>query len=214
MARTIKLDEFTRDGIFWPDQKSGPWYIVARWAPGADRVECVGLEIWKSVYPDLKDGHVVARGKLEPIAGSDLRQLPLGQLLADLWELQRSAARKSRAHSEMEAHLAERFGNETWLKQATAAAGEATAFLTQPRERKRWDDVDHFEKVAAAYRAAVANHQPPTKAVASHMNCSYSSATKWVARARELGLLAETTPGRPSRGQTTKTKSHKRGTKR
>jgi len=50
--------------------------------------------------------------------------------------------------------------------------------------------VEHYEEVAAVYRAAFAAGKHPTKAVADHFGVSKSTAAKKVSRARELGLLA------------------------
>ena len=57
---------------------------------------------------------------------------------------------------------------------------------------------EHFASVAETYRAAfAAGSAAPTKAVAQAFSVSRSTAAKWVARAREMGLLGEGVAGRP-----------------
>jgi hypothetical protein len=51
-----------------------------------------------------------------------------------------------------------------------------------------------LERAAAIYAEAFAAGLPPTKTVAEQLNLSRSAAAKRVARAREHGLLAKTTP--------------------
>jgi hypothetical protein len=74
----------------------------------------------------------------------------------------------------------------------------ARAFLESGPRRRKADDREHFEAVAAVYRAACSRpgRKRPTEAVKEQFSVSHSSATKWVHRARELGLLPPTTPGR------------------
>lgn len=57
---------------------------------------------------------------------------------------------------------------------------------------------DHFAAVAETYRASFhAGSAAPTKAVAQAFSVSRSTAAKWVARAREMGLLSAGVAGRP-----------------
>src|SRR5207245_2076856 len=69
----------------------------------------------------------------------------------------------------------------------TAASGKG-----RPRQ---YPD-DHLVRVASIYRQAWEAHRPPTKAVAENLHLSHSAAAKWVAKAREAGLLAPTERGR------------------
>ncbi len=55
---------------------------------------------------------------------------------------------------------------------------------------------DELLRVAAAYRSAYAIGLPPTKHVAEKLGIPGSTATKKVMRAREVGLLGRTTPGK------------------
>lgn len=54
-------------------------------------------------------------------------------------------------------------------------------------------DRSHYKRVAGIYNAAVrAGSRAPTKAVAESERVSKSAAAKWVARAREMGLIPAT----------------------
>lgn len=214
MRKLVELTDWTAEGIRWPDPRHGPWYLRGRWAQGPDRVECIGLEIWKGAEPTQEPEVFLFGHEVTPIEGSDLRTLPLGQLLRMLWEVQREAAAEraenlnkqrriyqdiSRRHPEREPFALT--ADDQLLRDYEAEAREAAG---AGRRRRKWDDEEHFARVAAVYRKAVVDRLPPTKTVGETLHCSYATATKWVARARELGLLAKTSPGRPSRGSTTK----------
>jgi hypothetical protein len=70
---------------------------------------------------------------------------------------------------------------------------------TLPRRRPgpRGYDRAHFEQVADAYRAALA-HTPhaPIKALAQQLHYSEATVRRWLQRARDMGLLGASTPGR------------------
>jgi len=55
---------------------------------------------------------------------------------------------------------------------------------------------EHLEAVASVYTEALAEGEPPTRAVADHFDATHSTAAKWVTHARKAGLLSVTTPGR------------------
>jgi hypothetical protein len=55
---------------------------------------------------------------------------------------------------------------------------------------------DHLCKVAELYRAALERGDPPTQTVADEMYAARSTAARWVAKARERGLLGPSLPGR------------------
>jgi hypothetical protein len=46
------------------------------------------------------------------------------------------------------------------------------------------------------YRAAVENGDPPTQTIADVMHASRPTAARWVAKARERGMLGESLPGK------------------
>jgi hypothetical protein len=53
----------------------------------------------------------------------------------------------------------------------------------------------HLAQVAALYRAALQRGDPPTQTIASEMHAARSTAARWVALAREQGLLGASLPG-------------------
>lgn len=78
------------------------------------------------------------------------------------------------------------------------------------RVGRRGHGLDHYEEVARVYLAAKARR--PTKAVMDHFNVERSTANKWVERARhDYGLLAPTTPGKPSGLDEPRTRTRRRG---
>lgn len=56
--------------------------------------------------------------------------------------------------------------------------------------------MEHWREVARVYREAYANNRTPTRAVARHWEKQQSTAAKWVARCREMGLLPATSKGK------------------
>lgn len=56
--------------------------------------------------------------------------------------------------------------------------------------------IEQLAWVATIYRAAMANGEPPTRAVARQLDLSHMAAAKRVQRAREAGLLPSTARGR------------------
>lgn len=81
------------------------------------------------------------------------------------------------------------------LPAAAEPAAEGASVPTPNRKRHRITR-EHLAKVADVYAVALAEGEPPTRAVADHFEVPHSTAAKWVTRTREIGLLAATTPGR------------------
>jgi hypothetical protein len=55
---------------------------------------------------------------------------------------------------------------------------------------------DRLRRVAGVYRAALENGDPPTQTVADVLHASRPTAARWVAAARERGLLGAAVPGK------------------
>jgi hypothetical protein len=194
--------------ILWPDPESGPWCFVGHWLDIDGRPECIGLEIWKGVAPQqIQAGQTVVEltEPLVGLGGTDLR-IPLKGILLNLWLAalitevgQRIGVKK------LKGGIVNR-GKRGELTQSEVAdlLREMDDFIVSPlrfsdrvRTRRQFNDEDHFQAVAAIYDHASRNRLPPTRAVQGHFNVSYSTATKWVHRARHVfGLLPETTPGK------------------
>ena len=56
---------------------------------------------------------------------------------------------------------------------------------------------EHYRQVAEVYDEAIDAGDPPTQAVAETFDVPYTTAARWVRRARDLGLLPPPTPGLP-----------------
>jgi transposase len=66
------------------------------------------------------------------------------------------------------------------------------------RRGRRAHPPEHYAEVAEVYRTAYRLQQSPTQAVADQFKVEKSTAAKYVARARERGLLPQTSRGKPS----------------
>jgi transposase len=56
---------------------------------------------------------------------------------------------------------------------------------------------EHYEQVAEVYDEAIEAGDPPTQAVADAFGVPYTTAARWVRRARALELLPPPRPGLP-----------------
>ena len=57
---------------------------------------------------------------------------------------------------------------------------------------------EHYTQVAEVYDEAIEAGDPPTQSVAEAFDVPYTTAARWVRRARQLGALPPPTPGLPS----------------
>lgn len=74
----------------------------------------------------------------------------------------------------------------------TLMSGVRTVAQRQPLGKRRGRLTDeHFQEVAAVYRAAWKRGDSPTKAVADHFDRPHSTAADWVLRARRKDFLGE-----------------------
>jgi transposase len=137
------------------------------------------------------------------VTASLLRELPAGRLIADAKRTEAYTARTWAASKERDPELrqaARVAGIEAatvryWKSRRDKARRQLSAIEKSRGGRPRLYDADHFAEVAQVY---LAGGDTPTIAVAAHFYLSRSAAAKQVARARKLGLLAETTKGKPS----------------
>jgi hypothetical protein len=151
----------------------GPWVIVVSLAEVRGRLECVGLDVQAS--RPLKP---------TPLTASAYRALPLGEIVkAAKQKLLRDAGPQG-GDVELE-KLKEKAERE--LRRRDTSLGGAPG---RPPE--------HFAEVANVYAKAWREGRPPVQAVEMWGGVSRSAAAKWVYRARQLGLLAPTTKGKPS----------------
>ena len=178
-----------RTFIGYPDREKGPFVVAAHWIEKNGRMVPVGVEVWKDVHPLPEDMFVVGELdglQLRGLEATDLRQIPLATILGELWDIQRHAVEQSRE-----------------VLEATSPVGgdplEPGRFGGRYR-RVSPDDVATFRQVAAIYQDEMRSpgRKRPTDAVAKGFGVNHSTAAKWVKRARELNLLPNTSPGKPS----------------
>lgn len=182
--RTRKREPFATV-VLWPRRGRAKWAVRLEWQVVEGRAECVRCHVYPAVEQDPHElgllgdpGRVDRSERPEPVTTSLLRSLPLGRLVEE----------GRRQH-----------------RDAGAALESAGATLT-PEQRAAWKaggagrppeyGPEHFERVADVYSRAWAAAKPPTKAVAARWGVEQSTAAKWVARTRRLGLLAPTSRGR------------------
>jgi hypothetical protein len=151
----------------------GPWVIVVSLAEVRGRLECVGLDVQTS--RPLKP---------TPLTASAYRALPLGEIV-------KAAKRKLLRDA---GPLGGDVGLEKLKEKAQRELGRRDKSLGGAPGRPP----EHFAEVADEYAKAWREGRPPVQAVAAWGGVSRSAAAKWVYRARQLGLLAPTTKGRPS----------------
>ena len=176
----------------WPDEVKGPYRIEIHLAIIRGRLECVGLLIghlagWP---PDEDPSKAKELAEPRPIPASLLRQISLPDLIGDDF---------------LPIILADEAASDPaqWLEgyQDTpqrAARALASLEARGARRGRKGHPPEHFVEVAAVYRDAYRFRRPPTQAVADHWTVSKSTAAKWVAKARDRGLLPPTSRGKPS----------------
>jgi hypothetical protein len=85
----------------------------------------------------------------------------------------------------------------TTTKRAKSRLGAAEARVDNRVGLQRGHSINHYRAVADVYRTAAAQgRHDPSRAVAEEFRVNRGTARKWVARARELGLLPPTSPRR------------------
>lgn len=161
--------------------------ITFHWGSVGGVLECVGLDV------HLFDQHgalLPKRGRRpQAISTSLIRSLPVASLI------QEAAADFSKM---LEGTAAEVPG---WNPEARKQARKVLGSLTKTRRGHTWTP-EFLEQAAALYIDALNRKQPPRQAVATGLGVDPSTASKIITRCREEGLLAPTTPGKPSRPHT------------
>ena len=168
--------------------------VVLRFAWVDGRAECVAMEVGADLGdPDAPEP--------KPLTATNLRSILLGKL--------REQAARSYRETVIEAAEARGFLN---TDPSTADDERALAALRQwgrversvasakPRRGRTGRPVErgpeHLAQVAEIYRKAFRAGERPTKVVAERWKVSRTTAAKWVARAREAGMLGATTQRR------------------
>lgn len=170
------------------------WSVMLSFGVVAGRIECTGLEL----FPDPE------ASEQSPITALALRALPLGTFAE-------SARREYRETLAIAANTSVETGFWNPDVPDDERAELVTRIRADVRDRLRLTDEDetrstmgrpvsygpeHFATVAEIYTAAWKTGANPTAEVAKVFQTSRSAAAKWVARARAMGLLPQTTKGR------------------
>lgn len=204
--KPVGLTSTPETRLRWPDPENGPWSVFGYWMKINGQRECVGLELWKGVEPTGKPRSlpqcVELPGGPQPLASTDLRQIPIMRLVGELWERQREVG--AGIDAELASGMPDTEEVRAWIEEWK----DRSLFEEKPPRRRR--DRELLEQVATIYQQAVRNQKPPTKAVHKLLPCSYSTATKYVKQARDAGLLESTTQGRRSPVRSTSTKKGKK----
>ncbi|MDN4163355.1 hypothetical protein [Nocardioides abyssi] len=184
----VQADGFTE--VPWIDGDDR-WTVVVEWGDIDGRREAVGLRLRQASPPR------------RPVTTSTLRRLRVADVVAQArqQEYEKHGGSLVAAYREAEAGNRE---NQHLLEQVSPGLiedmeREAARFGDGGRGRPREYGEDHYAAVAAIYVEALAAGLPPLQAVARTRHVSRPTAARWVARARALGLLGPTTPGRASR---------------
>lgn len=165
----------------WPDTGQGPWLITNHFGIVNGRRECVGLDVRS--FKEAGESDDKRKVPLRPgasyqvLTASLMRSLPVATLVRN----------NRQGLADIAAHVAADPATSAEIREMlTERAGELRS------STRRLHDADHFGRVAAIYSRAWEAGDPPTRAVAKEMNATRSAAAKWVARARQLGLLGRT----------------------
>ena len=138
-----------------------------------------------------------------PITQAVLRTIPVTSYIREVVE--HSVFRFTRDRTEGRGDEIEIGGAPAWRYDTALSPGvgqevrrEAREIVRarqrQPRRGIAVSD-DDLREIAVIYRAALAEQRRPTKAVMEAMHVSLATASRWVARARDLGYLGPARPG-------------------
>lgn len=174
----------------WPDAERGPYSLRLTSALIDGRPQIVGVELWgedPANYPD-SDRQALPVPESETGITSVAIRLPLGELLARVLD--------DYSH---DSGLIGKAASASDRLRASVETNQATVDTAPVRRGRRpLYGVPHFARVARVYTDAMARGKRPTAAVAAWASVNKSTAAKWVARARALGLLPPTSRGRPA----------------
>jgi hypothetical protein len=165
-------------------------YAVPRHFRSTARDEEVGVEV--EVETDVDDlGHPHCRRlEIRPlrdgeVTGETLRRIPIARWLGLL--MTAAIWKPSGRPGELQTGIPQPELAEFYRRHGQAGR--------RPRSGSPLS-TDHLKEVADRYRAALDRGEPPTQAVANEMHAARSTAARWVAKARERGLLGPSLPGR------------------
>jgi hypothetical protein len=193
MPEFVMRDWLAPSELSWPDDDTGPWKVKLDWRESAGEVYCAGLAI-----------QPLGDAPSQPITASLMRAIPVGQLVArarrQRWELEGGALLEA-VNRGVEMRYVSDDGEpeeDFYLSDSARSELEGAVLPWAERRRGRPKHLDgaHFREVARTYSAALASGQPPLRAIQSRWTVSKPTASRWVASAREAGLLPPTERGR------------------
>lgn len=175
--------------IRWPDPERGPYSLRLTSALIEGRPQLVGVEVWggdPARYASTFASDPIPVPDSETSITSVAIRLPLAKLLAGVLDHYRDVS----------ALISKSPGASDRLRASVQANEAIVNAVPVRRGRRPTYGVPHFARVARIYTDALASGRRPTAAVAAWGLVNKSTAAKWVARARALGLLPPTTRGR------------------
>ena len=176
----------------WPDEDYGPFRLGLHWAVIEGRQEAVGIEL-SSVRDEKNGWKNPPDWEPEPtrLTADVLRSLTDGReksFTAIVEDTKRALVPYVQFWTLREPERAKELDE----KVKALEAGQR-----KKRGRPPKYGPDHYARVALIYETAYMNLLDPTRAVAKHWVVSPSTAANWVAKARKLEFLGETTRGKP-----------------
>jgi hypothetical protein len=180
-----KIKHLGSHGVAWTDPTGRGWSLVFHFAEIDGVAEVIGLDV-RGFRERAQTKPTDADGP-HPLTASTLRALPFGAQAdrARAW----ARTTRSTGFAKWRQELDEGIREELERQGAAFAEPEAKA------RRTRWT-TGALQEAAHTYTTALAGGERPTQAVADHFGISHSMAAKVVRRARDAGLLPETTQGR------------------
>ena len=192
----------------WPDPEHGPFRLRIYWGMVEGRVECVGFELTSVRNPDMPwdpsygdpDDPETRRKMQEPgdwsVAGWEPNPTPITTSLLRRLNLAGIVEQTKKWTADFHEYWLtvhpQKFADITRREEEL----ESLRRLRGDKGRRGRYGPDHWAAVARTYLRAYEFGEPPTQAVAEKFSVSKSTAAKWVAKARKLGLLGETTKGK------------------
>lgn len=174
----------------WRDPHGDLWLVHLTWVVIDGRYECVGLELKSAVTEaelekvELPDEPVPQDITTKRLTSDVLRRFPYGREVA---------LHREEAGQELQVTPIE-WGTSAGVTVPDSGSPEA---WHKPGPGRPPDyDVDHWREVAKTYLEAYGQGKPPTRAVAKKYQRAISTASTWVGKCRELGLLPPTERGR------------------
>lgn len=160
----------------------------------SDGARCVIIELgtvdgrWAATGIDVRSYGPRAKGTVSPLTVRQLRALPLGDLIrragVELGEVLSGVIEKEGGGEVVRDHLGRH-------RVSIAGAGAKLGLekLQAPPRRSKRIPRALLDNAARIYQAADLPAGHPTKAVADEMKIPRSTASKWVRRCRDLGLI-------------------------